>query len=248
MAGLLLILFLPLAAAGQEPDRTSESNFHSWYVWVGDKRLGKSPWSLHFDTQFRRLGIGEKPDRLLLRPAVDYNLTDKLQFSVGYAFIRSQAAKGAADQFSTPEHRPWQQITFMDKFGRVKLKHRCRLEQRLLGVKVADDSGKGRLDRFDYTNRFRYLLGGKIPLRVDAQGNTKLFLAIYNEVFVQFGGQTRTVFDQNRAYGALGFRLPKIGRMEIGYMQQTFQDPSGSLLQHNHTFMLSVFSTEPLKW
>ena len=86
------------------------------------------------------------------------------------------------------------------------------------------DNGQGRLDRYDYRNRFRYFLKGVVPVARDTQGRTKYYVGLYNEFMLNFGAGSRSnIFDQNRAYAALGIRLPRLGNLEIGYLQQTVQ-------------------------
>jgi signal transduction histidine kinase len=58
--------------------------------------------------------------------------------------------------------------------------------------------------------------------------------------------QSKSVFDQNRAYVALGFDLKPSLRLEVGYMNQVILVRSGSRLEHNHTIMVSLFSNARL--
>ena len=58
--------------------------------------------------------------------------------------------------------------------------------------------------------------------------------------------QSNSVFDQNRAYAALGFDLKPSLRLEGGYMNQAFLVRSGSRLEHNHTIVVSLFSSARL--
>ena len=55
--------------------------------------------------------------------------------------------------------------------------------------------------------------------------NNKLlvYISFYNEIFLN--GQSK-VFDRNRLYGGLGFKLNKYLKFEIGYMNQFFENSS----------------------
>ncbi|MDA1313459.1 MAG: DUF2490 domain-containing protein [Acidobacteria bacterium] len=214
-------------------------------MYFGDHSFGDGPWGLHFDGQYRRQGIGQQWQQLLLRPGVNYDLTDKLQASGGYAFIKSHPYGDYPAAFTTPEHRIWQQFIVRQKLGKVGLTHRYRVEQRFVGVKVPDESGEGRLDRFSFRNRFRYFLKGVVPLSRDSAGSTKYYVGLYNELMVNFGSETRNIFDQNRAYAALGTRLPGLGNLEVGYLQQTVQQRNGRVVEYNHTLQVGIFSTLP---
>lgn len=236
----------PEPASAEDSGRISDPNFHTWYMYSGDHPFNEGPWGLHFDGQIRRQGIVEKWHQLVLRPGINYAVTDKVLATLGYAFTKSYPYGDFPSEFTTPEHRIWQQLLLPQAVGRVALKHRLRFEQRWVGVKVADEAGKGRLDRYSYRNRFRYFLSGVIPLRKDSEGNNRYYLALYNEFMINFGSEVQNnVFDQNRAYGALGIRVGELGNLELGYLQQTVQQSNGRVFEYNHTLRVALFSTLP---
>ncbi len=240
---LYLAAVLCCPAFAQESGRLSDQNFHTWYMYFGDHPFGESRWGIHFDGQFRRQAIGQRWQQLLLRPGVNYDLTDKLQLSGGYAFIRTHPYGDYPAEFVTPEHRLWEQFIVKNRAGVVGLTHRFRLEQRFIGVKVADEDGQGRIDRYSLRHRFRYFIKGVIPISRDAAGDSRYYLGLYNEIMFNFGRETTTTFDQNRAYAALGIRLPRFGNLEIGYLQQTLQRGGGRIIEYNHTLQIGIFST-----
>jgi hypothetical protein len=64
---------------------------------------------------------------------------------------------------------------------------------------------------------------------------------------IGFGDNVRNnIFDQNRSYAAIGFRTGAAESLEIGYLLQIVQDPSGALIQYNHTFQLAFFSSRAI--
>lgn len=244
---LLLLGLVPLQA--QEEGRVSDPNGHSWYMYFGDHPFREGGrWGLHFDGQFRRQGIGQKWQQLLLRPGVNFDLNDNVQISGGYVFVNSYRYGDYPAQFNTPSHALWQQLILKQKAGKVGVTHRYRVEQRFLGVKVENEAGEGELDGYKYRNRFRYFVKGVVPLKKAADGGNKNYIGLYNEIFVNFGGGVTTIFDQNRSYAALGFRLSKKTNLEVGYMLQTLQQGNGRVLEFNHTFQLGIFSSAPFGW
>ena len=244
---LLACLALPLSAVrAQEPNRVSDSNRHAWYMYFGDHQLGQSPFGIHFDGQWRRQGIGQKWQQFLLRPGMNYDISPTAQVSGGYAFINSYPYGDYPAQFTTPEHRIWQQLLLRQQIGKAGVAHRFRLEQRFVGVKESDTAGEARLLGYSHRNRFRYFMKGVIPLQKKGTDST-LFIAAYNEVMFNFGRNVQNnVFDQNRAYIALGRKIPGLGSLEVGYLQQTVQQGNGRVFEFNHTLQIGLFSTRRL--
>jgi hypothetical protein len=72
------------------------------------------------------------------------------------------------------------------------------------------------------------------------------YVAFYDEIFVNFGKNVAAnVFDQNRAYGALGHRTLNYTRVELGYLNQLVQQRNGRVFEVNHTLQVALFSTLP---
>ena len=140
------MLLLAGTVSAQDQGRISDPNFHAWYMYFGDHHFGDGPWGLHFDVQLRRQGVAEKWQQLLLRPGINHDLTDTLQVSFGYAFIRKYPYGDFPAPFVTPEHLIWEQLILRQPSGGVGLTQRFRFEQRWVGIKVDDGSGQGRLD------------------------------------------------------------------------------------------------------
>lgn len=101
------------------------------------------------------------------------------------------------------EHRIYQQVITKQSTGKLKLQHRYRFEQRFVE------------DIFKL--RFRYFLGLNFPLWQKEESPKEVYLSIYNEIFLN---TKQNVFDRNRLYGGIGFRLNKKIRFEFGYMNQ----------------------------
>jgi hypothetical protein len=94
-----------------------------------------------------------------------------------------------------------------------------------------------------YENRFRYMLRTTIPL---PRWDKKYYIAVSDEIKFNFGKNVaNNVFDQNRAYIALGRNMPKDTRIEIGFMEQTLQQRSGLVFEHNHTLQFAIYSRLP---
>lgn len=242
VAIVALLCLMTAALPAQGPSRVSDPNFHAWYMYFGDHQVGEGPWGVHFDGQYRRQGVGQKWQQLLLRPGINYDFNPHVQVSGGYAFIRSHPYGDFPAQTNTPEHRIWQQLLLRQKAGKVNLAHRFRLEQRNVGITDARLPEGDRVTGYSYRNRVRYFIKGTRP--IGRRGaDSDYFLAAYNEVMLNFGRNTaNNVFDQNRAYVAVGRKLPGISAIEVGYLQQTVQQGNGRVFEFNHTLQIGLFS------
>jgi hypothetical protein len=212
-------------------------------MYFGDHPLGVGSWGFHFDGQLRMEGAFDRRNQLLLRPGVNYDVSENLQLSGGYAFIDTSGPKDAPPGFDVPENRFWQQLILKQRLGSTRMMHRYRVEQRFVGNVRENAAGEGEVDGTTYLNRVRYFLKATIPFSAES----RYYAAFYNELMIGFGDNVRNnIFDQNRSYAAIGFRTGAAESLEIGYLLQIVQDPSGALIQYNHTFQLAFFSSRAI--
>jgi len=160
--------------------------------------------------------------------------------TVGYGYIATSRYGDIPVAVPFPEHRVFEQAQVSQKLGKVNTLHRYRLEQREFGEMAVAPNGDRSVTGWRHENRFRYMYRALIPLK------GKWSLALYDEIFVNFGKNVaNNTFDQNRAYAAIAYNLPKKSRLEIGFMEQSLQQRSGNVIENNHTFMFSIFSALP---
>jgi len=199
MVALTLLLALPFFTFAQD------SSFGNWLIYIGNKKLD-SKWNIHNEVQYRSYNIGDDLEQLLIRTGVGYNLTENNNnILLGYGYILSQNyVDDTEDKVSINEHRIFQQFTTKQTVGSVGLSHRYRFEQRFI-----ED---------DYKMRFRYFLGFNIPLT--KKESNSYYVSAYNEIFLN---TESSVFDRNRVYGGLGYKVNKSLRIEAGYMNQFFE-------------------------
>ena len=182
--------------------QAQESDLGNWVLLFGNKKFAdKFNW--HHELQYRNYNVAGDLEQLLLRTGIGYNVAENANLLLGYGFIRSENYIDVDDKAVVNEHRIYQQFITKQKLGRVGLQHRYRYEQRFV-----EDVFK---------MRFRYFLGITVSLWKNETSPQELYLSIYDEVFLN---TKREVFDRNRLYGGLGYRLNESLRFEAGYMNQ----------------------------
>jgi hypothetical protein len=227
-------------------DRAQDPNFHGWYMYFGDHPIKKTPWGVHLEAQWRRHDVTNKWQQSFFRPAVNYAVSPNLSVTAGVAFADTFRYGEFPVTERFPEFRVFQQALLTHASGRVDFAHRYRLEQRYLGEVSRSPEGDKQLERWRYENRFRYQFRFTVPLKAEEIDPGGVYVALYNEFFVNFGKNVgANVFDQNRAYAALGFALNKHNRLETGYLHQLVQQRNGRVFEHNHTLQVGWFSTLP---
>jgi hypothetical protein len=199
---LVAILLLPYITLSQNSD------FGNWLIYIGNNKLN-SKWNIHNEIQYRNYNTIGDLEQLLIRTGLGYTFNDKKNnVLLGYGYILSENYISNSDNKATiNEHRIFQQFTASQTFGKVKLGHRYRFEQRFV--------------ESDFKMRFRYFLSLNIPINI--MQNNKYYLSAYNEIFLN----TKTsVFDRNRLYGGIGYNINTAIRIEVGYMNQFFERSS----------------------
>lgn len=183
-----------------------KSELGNWLIYFGNKQID-STWNWHSEIQYRNYNALGNLEQLMLRTGIGYNLSKKNNnLLLGYGFIASENyIPNTTNKKNLNEHRIYQQFITKQKIGAITLSHRYRFEQRFV------------TDKFKM--RFRYFLSLNIPFckKDDA---VKWYASAYNEIFLN---TKSNIFDRNRLYGGLGYKLNKKIRFELGYMNQFFE-------------------------
>jgi hypothetical protein len=170
------------------------------------------PWGLQGDVQYRDWALLGDMEQLLLRAGLTYTPEERpVTFTLGGAHITTGAFGDSDATFS--ERRIYQEALLRQGVGEVRLRHRYRSEQRWV-----DDQ--------DFRTRYRYALFVDVPLNGKATGPGALYVALYDEIFIN--GETRVGgglqvqrFDRNRLYAGVGYGVTSGLRVQGGYMWQT---------------------------
>lgn len=200
-----------------------EDKMGAWYMYFFNTTFKESPWGVQGDIQYRNWNAGGDLEQLLLRGGLTYKPKNaNIKFTLGYGNITT--GRYGSDNSTTSESRIYQEALFPVQFGnRFYTNHRFRYEQRFV-------------ENQDLRTRYRYNLFINIALNKAAMEEKTIYLALYNEVFIngqrEIGnGGTVEVFDRNRLYGALGYMIKKGMKVQLGVMNQTTDNWSKNQLQ-----------------
>jgi len=194
---LLFLLFCPLHSMAQ-------GLVHGVQFWSLNTLRGpideNGRWDYYFELQPRIDLTDSNRTRVLIRPAVIFNLDADQSLWAGVLDLTD------AD-FEMREFRPWQQYQRIDRLDGVILLNRTRLEERI------------RQGESDVGLRIRHMLRAQIPL----SDQKKWSVVFFDELFLgmnQNASQPVRGFDQNRLFAGFRVEFEQLLGLEFGYMNQ----------------------------
>ncbi len=234
-----LLATRPALLPAQNADWSTVHQAASWYGTFVDHALS-SRTSLWFDGQWRRMGAGEAPQQLLLRPGVQRTLAPGVRAGAGYAYIATAPYGEAPIAAPLREHRAWQQLLLNHRAGPLSVTHRYRWEQRWLAALRPDGGTATKRGPWGYQQRARYMARaqGELPsLRV---GRKPLLGFVWDELLMPVGhGDATTRLAQNRIAVGIGVPVDARQRVEISYMNLWNALPGVRTNEVNHTVSVS---------
>jgi hypothetical protein len=157
-------------------------------------------WDYYLELQPRANFDEPERSRILLRPALVYNLDQSQSLWAGALYQTDASLKAT-------EYRTWQQYQRTDQTQKVIFLNRTRLEQRF--KEGENDAGL----------RLRHMIRAQIPAGEESQWSVVLF----DELFIglnENGSQSMRGFDQNRFFGGLRYESANRLFYEIGILNQ----------------------------
>ncbi len=235
-----IYIFISIASHAQSP-RQYTTNYNGWFVYTGNHKLSDK-WGLHLEAQWRRYNIILDNQQLLLRAGVNYYFNSQVSVTAGYCYAITYPYGLFAAKSMFPENRAWEQLQIKNNVGAVEVINRFRLEQRFINTPVQENGVYEPGDAV-YTNRVRMLNRFSIPFKGKTIEDKSLYLSAFDEVYINYGEHvTLNILDQNRACLALGYKIPKAGRLEIGYLNQLIFRGDGIKVERNHTLQIALYS------
>ncbi|MCH2224196.1 MAG: DUF2490 domain-containing protein [Crocinitomicaceae bacterium] len=218
---LLFLLLISFFTPKYGETQINEDKVGAWYMYFFNTKLKEGPWGVQGDVQLRNWNLGGDLEQLLLRGGLTYS-TEKVKLTLGYGNVTT--GKYGTDNSTTMESRIYQEALYPVRFSkRIFTNHRFRFEQRFVNNQ-------------NFRTRYRYNLFVNIPLNKAEMGNKTLYLALYNELFINGkrdigNGNQVEIFDRNRFYTALGYFINKGLKVQLGIMNQTTDSWSKNQLQ-----------------
>ena len=234
MKKILLLAAVLLMAFGKLYAQTQHQNT-GWFLFLNNTKFNEK-WGLQFDLQIRSADDWDHVRNTLVRPALQYFINKNSNVALGYLWQTTQVKQNGADDYiSLNEHRIFEQYIYNHKISSVFASHRLRVEQRFIERIANEDL---------FSQRFRYFFRLIQPLQKTQPTFTKgAFVALQNEVFLNLQNKkelNNSVFDQNRAYLALGYRFSKKMDIEAGYMNQTVNGLANNTI--NNIVQLALYT------
>ena len=218
--------------------RQYTNNTDAWFAYTGTHKIADK-WSLHLEFQLRRNDFVNKPMQILPRVGINYQLNPQTLLTAGYAFVETYPYGEFAAKSTFPESRLWEQMQLKNQVGNFEWVSRFRLEQRFVQAPVLKGDIYAAGDAV-FTNRFRLLNRFSIPFKGTTIGDKSYYFTVFDEFMINFGKNVAlNVFDQNRLFLGIGYKIPKVGRLEGGYLNQQIIKSDGKKVENNHTLSVA---------
>ncbi len=175
--------------------------------------------------QARMVGSMKLGESSSLGLGFTYNLNKPIQYS-----------NGNPSSF-TPEVRLHQQFDITHLLKIISINHRIKLEERWIQKKSLTSFDKG----FNYSMRGRYKLQLSYPLRLHQLGEKKWVIKSYDEIFLNIASKNKPIYDQNRYYIGINYRLFKRFEVELGYLNISQQLDNINNFLYTNCLRLSLY-------
>lgn len=234
---LTLLLVLKLSSFQVTGQKEFSDEVNTWFFYLGNHKFNKN-WGLHTDFQYRRNDLFANKLQVLGRLGIEYYSKQGPQYTFGYAFSR-HFPYDEISMHPTNEHRLWEQMSMNDRYGRISLQHRYRLEQRFL--ERWDDQSQFSTSEVVLRHRIRYRLMLQVPINKKEMMDRTLFISAFDELILGFGkGVENNILDQNRIYIGLGRRFNSQMTIQVGYQNQYVPKSNGIQIERNHILQCGV--------
>ncbi len=183
-------------------------------------------WTFHQEVDYRFLTANGVWHQLALHTHVHYRPHTLFEFALGTTRMENGDPKPAKTGYPhRMEWRLFQELHFWTPLEKpFSLNHRYRIEQRF------QESAEG---PFLWRGRYRIQFNWTLP-------KPSWTIHLIEEIFLNWGAGTPTIFDQNRMYVGISHSFSSHLRVELGYMMQWQQAGQIDLLYQRDVVRLSI--------
>lgn len=231
-----LLLFILTAGTstllGQAKNISTENQ--QWLQYYNQIQLSDK-WTWLSDAGYRWKGGFEEHSQYVIRTGIAYAINAAIRISSGFAHLGFYSS----DKIDRVEFRPYQELLVINKFNKVGLNHRYRIEERFFNPVI--DGQIQTPNSFNF--RFRYSLMVSIPLfNLSKDRPEKVFIVnIGDEIFLNAGNSIiDRVFDQNRLIISPTFKLSDRLILSLTWNNQFKSTSTKARFIHTNVFWFQV--------
>lgn len=194
-------------------------------------------WSLHSEIDNRLFLKPIQENVFLARVQGRYKINEHLETGVGFAYfsVNTQIPEVNPD-FTIPEYRGQQDLTWKQNLGKFTINQRFQLEERF----IHNANKENLLPGSTFSWRFRYRLQTDYTFWKKEKQLLKAVLS--DEIMFNFGKNIiENTFDQNRIYTAIHYGLNSNVAFELGYLNSFQRRSSGTDYFNRDIIRISIF-------
>lgn len=229
-AGTFTLFFLTSLSLFSQEEKVVPNPGGYWVTYTGDNKINKRI-GIHSEVQFRNFFIPRTVETFLTRVGLNVYIQPYAMATAGYGYFYGTPSTNDVIGSKTSEHRIWQQLILRQKTKNIFMEHRYRLEQRFI---ENISNGTKREE-----HRLRYRFQTLFPLYSVSPHLRHLFVAVNNEIMINFRSNPSKLFDRNRFFAGLGYQVSPKMNFQIGYLNQ-FSQTGNPEAQVDHILQIGV--------
>ena len=224
--------------------KSSSSVQQVWLSYNNQTRLSNK-WGVWGDFHLRtKEEFVDDLSTSIARVGLMYYLNDNTKLTAGYAWVNHFPADAHPD-VSQPEHRPWQQVQWHNRYPRLRMMQWLRLEERFRR-KIKDNDELA--DGYNFNYRVRYSMLLNFALNKKPFAPKTISYVANNELHLNFGKEiVYNTFDQNRLFFGLHYHTNASDVLQFGYMYFYQQLAAGNKYRYIHAARVSYFHNLDLR-
>jgi len=203
LLGLITIIFLNFSCFAQD---TGETKLGAWLEVTSSSRLSEKLVLSASYTNWDYDGLKNYQLHLGLI-GLGYKFSSKTTAGIGYGYGNIETVFENNGTPSIKENRLFEYVTTSHKLNGISFSHRLKLEHRFLERPTEDA----------LVHRVRYRFKVTVPI------SNSFFISSYDEIHFNLNPFD---FQQNRAFGGLGYKINKSSNVIFGYARHSFKTKS----------------------